>query len=110
MKRHTLYGVEILGDSPRLDVARQIALSHHECWDGSGYPHGLTGMKSPCRPGWSNWPMPTMRCAAAGLTKPVLSGEEAYGYIVNGDASRGPARGVRPGRARRVPLLRRANG
>jgi response regulator RpfG family c-di-GMP phosphodiesterase len=41
MKLHPAYGKEILGDSPRLTVAREIAISHHENWDGSGYPGGL---------------------------------------------------------------------
>ena len=41
MMRHPAYGKEILGDSPRLTVAREIAISHHENWDGSGYPGGL---------------------------------------------------------------------
>ncbi len=43
MKMHPVYGKEILGDSPRLAVAREIAIAHHENWDGSGYPHGLKG-------------------------------------------------------------------
>lgn len=30
-------------DWPELRVAADVALSHHECWDGSGYPHGLSG-------------------------------------------------------------------
>ncbi len=47
MKLHTLYGVKILGDSPRLEVARQIAIAHHERWDGSGYPYGLAGERIP---------------------------------------------------------------
>ncbi len=47
MQRHTLYGARILGDAPRLALARQIALYHHECWDGSGYPYGLRGEKIP---------------------------------------------------------------
>ncbi len=88
MKRHTLYGVEILGDSPRLDVARQIALSHHECWDGSGYPHGLKEEEIPL-------PARVVKLADAydalrsrRVYKPLLSGEEAYGIIVNGDDSR----------------------
>jgi response regulator RpfG family c-di-GMP phosphodiesterase len=41
MKQHTIYGRNILGDSPRLAVAAQIAIAHHENWDGSGYPYGL---------------------------------------------------------------------
>jgi response regulator RpfG family c-di-GMP phosphodiesterase len=41
MKLHPAYGKEILGDSPRLTIAREIAISHHENWDGSGYPGGL---------------------------------------------------------------------
>ncbi|MFH1058802.1 MAG: response regulator [Pseudomonadota bacterium] len=43
VKRHTVYGVRILGDDPRLAMAREVAISHHEHWDGSGYPYGLRG-------------------------------------------------------------------
>jgi response regulator RpfG family c-di-GMP phosphodiesterase len=47
MKLHPLYGLEILGDSPRLQVARDVAIAHHESWDGSGYPGGLKGNEIP---------------------------------------------------------------
>jgi len=45
MKTHTLIGAEIIGDhdSPLLQMARSVALTHHEKWDGSGYPYGLVG-------------------------------------------------------------------
>lgn len=43
MKRHTVLGASLLkgSASPLLELARQIALCHHERWDGSGYPQGL---------------------------------------------------------------------
>jgi HD-GYP domain-containing protein (c-di-GMP phosphodiesterase class II) len=47
MMMHPVYGEKILGDSPRLRIAREIALAHHENWDGSGYPHGLAGEQIP---------------------------------------------------------------
>lgn len=47
MQQHTVYGRNILGDSPRLGVASQIAIAHHERWDGSGYPYGLMGEEIP---------------------------------------------------------------
>lgn len=49
MKRHTTYGGEIIGDnpSPLLRMARNIALTHHERWDGTGYPAGLKGEEIP---------------------------------------------------------------
>ncbi|XLE15155.1 diguanylate cyclase [Deinococcus altitudinis] len=49
MKRHTLIGGRLLsgGKSEVLNMARQIALTHHERWDGNGYPYGLTGQEIP---------------------------------------------------------------
>lgn len=48
MKRHTIYGHDAiqrakqkLGDNSFLNIAQEIALTHHERWDGGGYPNGL---------------------------------------------------------------------
>ena len=43
MDRHPVYGFKILEQSPRLQMAAEIALNHHEKWDGSGYPNGSVG-------------------------------------------------------------------
>jgi adenylate cyclase len=57
MKKHTLYGAQALGkaesvsgitdDTSFLKTAREIALTHHEKWDGTGYPNGLKGKNIP---------------------------------------------------------------
>lgn len=49
MKTHATIGAEILSghDSDLMNMARTIALTHHEKWDGSGYPHGLRGKDIP---------------------------------------------------------------
>ena len=49
MQRHAEIGAEIIGDhkDPLLEMAKRIALSHHEKWDGSGYPNGLSGTEIP---------------------------------------------------------------
>jgi len=49
VKRHPEIGADIIGehDDPLLKLARQLALTHHEFWDGSGYPKGLKGEKIP---------------------------------------------------------------
>ena len=47
MDRHTTYGHQILCDSPRLKLAAEIALNHHEKWAGTGYPNGLAGTDIP---------------------------------------------------------------
>lgn len=49
MKTHTTIGGDILANpkSSILACAKEIALSHHECWNGSGYPLGLAGEDIP---------------------------------------------------------------
>jgi putative two-component system response regulator len=84
MKQHTLIGSQILknSSSPLLQVGEIIALSHHEKWDGSGYPQGLAGEQIPL---WGRI------CAVAdvfdALTsvrpyKKALSNEEAYDILL----------------------------
>ena len=49
MKTHTAIGASILSGSrfPLLQMAEEIALTHHERWDGTGYPQGLKGEAIP---------------------------------------------------------------
>lgn len=55
MKRHPSLGLAALqnaqriagGDSVFFDIAKEIVYSHHEKWDGSGYPQGLAGDEIP---------------------------------------------------------------
>lgn len=54
MQRHPLIGAETIGEirgrrgeDAILDMAFEVVLSHHERWDGTGYPHGLSGDEIP---------------------------------------------------------------
>ncbi|RUM49747.1 MAG: two-component system response regulator [Hydrogenothermus sp.] len=49
MKKHTLYGYNVLKNSKSeiLNMAADIALNHHEKWDGTGYPYGKKGEEIP---------------------------------------------------------------
>lgn len=54
MRHHTTLGADIIdrmmslsGEAQFLDIAKVIALSHHERWDGTGYPAGLQGREIP---------------------------------------------------------------
>jgi putative two-component system response regulator len=59
MRRHATIGYDILkgSSSPMIQMAAEIALSHHEKFDGSGYPDGLAGEAIPLSGGSSRWPM-----------------------------------------------------
>jgi putative two-component system response regulator len=49
MRTHTSIGARVLhgSDQPMMVMAEKIALTHHERWDGLGYPHGLCGREIP---------------------------------------------------------------
>jgi HD-GYP domain-containing protein (c-di-GMP phosphodiesterase class II) len=47
MKRHPEWGAEIIGENAFYRIAREVALNHHERWDGSGYPAGKQGEEIP---------------------------------------------------------------
>ena len=53
MKTHTVKGAQLLSQIPQMrehsayQYAYDIALYHHERWDGGGYPHGLVGDETP---------------------------------------------------------------
>ena len=66
MKTHTTTGAAILGhsQSPLLRMAETIALTHHERWDGRGYPRGLAG---------EDIPLPGRICAICDVYDALLS-------------------------------------
>lgn len=83
MQQHTNYGHEILADSELdlIKLAAQIAWSHHEHWDGNGYPRRLRGAEIP---------LPARIAAVAdvfdALTsarpyKPAMSPDAAWSHI-----------------------------
>src|SRR5262249_11959483 len=86
MKQHTVKGGAILAksDSDLLRMAENIALTHHEKWDGSGYPHRLCGDDIPIEGRIVAVAdvfdaLTTKRCY-----KPAYSVEDAFGEIAQG--------------------------
>jgi len=49
MRKHPEYGATIIGEHPSelMRMSNEIAITHHEKWDGSGYPYGIKGKNIP---------------------------------------------------------------
>ena len=86
MQSHTINGAFLLGTYPN-PVAAEVALRHHEKWDGAGYPHGLSG---------ATIPLSARIVAVADVYdalrmkrhyKPAFSHKEAYELVVEGDGA-----------------------
>ncbi len=76
MKQHTTMGARILGGSPSelLQVGEVIALTHHERWNGTGYPSGTGG---------SAIPLPGRICAVADVFDALTNERQYRGALPN---------------------------
>jgi putative two-component system response regulator len=95
MKTHTTLGRDaIIGAEKRLDspnsflsLAREIAWSHHERWDGAGYPRGLSGLDIPIAARLMGVPDVYDALISERVYKPAFTHESAVSIIREGSGS-----------------------
>lgn len=92
MKKHTLYGRDALlaaekisKSSYYLRMAADIACSHHERWDGTGYPHGLKGEEIPLSARFMAIADVYDALTSKRVYKSAFSHEQAFQIISKGD-------------------------
>lgn len=92
MKTHAAIGARILegSDSPYLSMAVDIAGSHHERWDGSGYPKGLKGTKIPVTARIMNLVDQYDALRSLRPYKPAFSHDKTMAVITQGDNRTSP--------------------
>ena len=92
LRRHTLIGHKMLswGEHPIMKMAASIALSHHERWDGSGYPFNLHGPSVPIESRIVSLVDAYDAMRMRRSYKPAMSHEQAIDTLLNGDGRTSP--------------------